>query len=101
MAAENSGGINKPKDVATERRENSYEKPLPSAPDIQQPGEPGDVGNGPATGHTKPPASDAPSSCEKREGVGGEGSCPRGRPNVSEVTSPDGGAEPSNPYSGA
>ena len=45
MAAENSGGINRPKDVATERRENSYEKPLPSAPDIQQPGEPGDVGN--------------------------------------------------------
>ena len=98
MAAENSGGINRPKDVATERRENSYEKPLPSAPDIQQPGEPGDVGNGTETGHTKPPVRDA--SCEKRKSIveGRAGS--RRRPNVSEVTSPDDGAESSIPYSG-
>ena len=100
MAAPNSGGFNVTKDLTTERRENSYEKPLPSAPDIQQPGKAGDVGNGPATGRTKPPATESPSSCEKRESVIGEGSCPRGRPNVSEVT-PDDGAEPSNPYSGA
>jgi S-methylmethionine-dependent homocysteine/selenocysteine methylase len=98
MAAQNCAELNVPRDVAAEHRENSYEKPLPSAPDIQQPGEAGDVGNGTETGHTKPPVPDTPSSC-KEESVaeGGSGSCRR--PNVSEATAPNAGAEPSNPYS--
>jgi hypothetical protein len=90
MAAQNSGVFNTPQDAASERRENSYEKPLPSAPDIQQPGKAGDVGNGPATGHTKPPVPNAPSSSEKKESAVRE----------KTVKTPDEGAEPSNPYSG-
>ena len=91
---------NWPKGVATERRQNSYEKPLASAPDIQQPGQPGDVGNGSATGHTKPPVPEALSSCEDgKSSVRGRVGPPK-RPTVSEVTAPDEGAEPSNPYSG-
>ena len=100
MAAQKSGIPNIPQEAASERPENSYEKPLPSAPDIQQPGKPGDVGNGSETGHTKPPVPDAPSQFKKGKSVveGAAGS-PR-LPDVSEVTPPDDGAEASNPYSG-
>jgi hypothetical protein len=91
MAAQNSGVCNTPQDAASGRRENSYEKPLPSAPDIQQPGKAGDVGNGPATGHTKSPVPNAPSSSEKKESAVRE----------KTVKTPDEGAEPANPYSGA
>ena len=90
MAARNSSVLNRPRDVETKHRENSYDKPLTPAPDIQHPGEAGDVGNGSATGHTKPPAPapNAPSSPEKNS-VARE-----------TVMAPDEGAEPANPYSG-
>jgi hypothetical protein len=88
MAAQNSAGLNRPRDVETKHRENSYDKPLTPAPDIQQPGEAGDVGNGAETGHTQPQAPDERAAAEKK--------------SVSEetVTAPKEGAEPSNPYSG-
>jgi hypothetical protein len=100
MAAQNSGGSNTPQEAASKRRQNSYEKPLTPAPDIQQPGEAGDFGNGAETGHTKPPAPDAASSRDKSKNIpeGAAGS-PR-LPKPSDDEAPDQGAEPSNPYSG-
>jgi hypothetical protein len=99
MTAENSGLPHMPKNSGSERRENSYKEPLPSAPDIQWPGEAGDVGNGPATGHTKPPVPEAPSQSKKKKSVESAAGSPS-RPNVSEDTAPDEGAEPGNLYSG-
>lgn len=93
MAAQNSSGLNLPRDAAAESRENSYEKSLIQAPDIQQPGEAGDFGNGAATGRTKPSRKKSKSIVE------GAAGSPR-LPNVSDDAAPGNGAEPSNPYSG-